>query len=81
MPAGRPVRTLSLVEWLDGGFFVQRAWTVNEAMVRKLRALLGPPVIEQLHPPGSLGAMQAAAIESGSVMLEIPVDDMDSDSG
>lgn len=45
-PTGRnrPPRTLSLIEWLDNGDFVQRA----------------------------LGAMQLAAIKSGSVLLEVP---------
>jgi hypothetical protein len=68
---------LSLVEWLDNGDFVQRAWVVNEATVRKLRALLGPPKLEQLLPPEALGAMQQAAIDAGSVMLTVPVELLD----
>lgn len=76
-PTGRarPPRTLSLIEWLDNGDFVQRAWNIDEATVRKLRKLLGPPKVEQLLPAKALGAMQLAAIESGSVLLEVPGDD------
>lgn len=75
--SNRPVRTLCLTEWLDNGDFVQRAWAVDEVMVRKLRKLLGPATVEQLLPAQALGAMAQAAVDAGSVMLQIPIDAVD----
>ncbi len=71
MSSGRPKTTVTLPEYQDSGQYLQRGWLINEATVRKLRVLLGPPHVEGLQSPQTMAAMADAASDAGAIMLEI----------